>query len=68
MIVCAEGSYPVLVLLRAWAIWGTRKRVINILIWSYMIYVVVLMGGLMYGENFSKLPRLFCIFYSLKYL
>jgi hypothetical protein len=39
------GFSSVLVLVRAWAIWGTRKRVTNILTWSYVGYVMMLLAG-----------------------
>lgn len=39
----------VLVLLRAWAIWGTRRRVTNIFAWSYVGYIVVLMASSVHG-------------------
>ncbi|KAG1738999.1 hypothetical protein EDB19DRAFT_1712426 [Suillus lakei] len=36
-------SIHILVLVRGWAIWGTRKRVTKILIWSYLSYIVMLL-------------------------
>lgn len=46
--------------MRAWAIWGTQKRVASILIWSYVSYVLVLTGTATYSMttgqyNFSQL-------------
>ncbi|KAG1771103.1 hypothetical protein EV702DRAFT_1202132 [Suillus placidus] len=38
-------GFSVLVLVRAWAIWGARKWVTNILAWSYVCYVVMLLYG-----------------------
>ncbi|KAG2057566.1 hypothetical protein BDR06DRAFT_185021 [Suillus hirtellus] len=38
-------SIHILVLVRAWAIWGTRKRVANILGWSYVGYIIMLLAG-----------------------
>jgi hypothetical protein len=51
MMTCVEEYYLVLVLMRAWAIWGTRKRVIQILIMGYVGYVLMLMGASTYGIN-----------------
>ncbi|KAG1907902.1 uncharacterized protein F5891DRAFT_997744 [Suillus fuscotomentosus] len=42
-------SIHILVLLRAWAIWGTRRRVTNIFAWSYVGCIVVLMVSSVYG-------------------
>ncbi|KAG1795157.1 uncharacterized protein HD556DRAFT_1307740 [Suillus plorans] len=42
-------SIHILVLLRAWAIWGTRRRVTNIFTWSYVGYIVVLVASSAYG-------------------
>lgn len=47
----AEDGYSVLVLMRAWAIWGTRKRVTQILIMCYIGYVLMLMSAATYGIN-----------------
>ncbi|KAG2143819.1 uncharacterized protein EDB93DRAFT_1291165 [Suillus bovinus] len=38
-------SVHILVLVRAWAIWGTRRGVMNILAWSYVGYIVMLLVG-----------------------
>ncbi|KAJ8591435.1 hypothetical protein M405DRAFT_814417, partial [Rhizopogon salebrosus TDB-379] len=43
--------YLVLVLMRAWAIWGTRKRVTQVLIMGYICWVLMLMGATTYGIN-----------------
>ncbi|KAG1726146.1 hypothetical protein EDB19DRAFT_1833546 [Suillus lakei] len=48
MILSTE-SIHILVLMRAWAIWGTQKRVANILIWCYVLYVLVLTGTATYS-------------------
>jgi hypothetical protein len=48
---CAEEYYLVFVLMRAWAIWGTRKRVTQVLIMGYICWVLMLMGGATYGIN-----------------
>ncbi|KAG1880516.1 hypothetical protein C8R48DRAFT_167539 [Suillus tomentosus] len=48
MLVSVE-SIHILVLLRAWAIWGTRRRVTNIFAWSYVVYIVVLMASSVWG-------------------
>ncbi|KAG1844154.1 hypothetical protein F4604DRAFT_1980311 [Suillus subluteus] len=42
-------SIHIIVLMRTWAIWGTQKRVANILIWSYVSYILVLMGTATHG-------------------
>lgn len=47
--VLSTESIHIIVLMRAWAIWGTRKRVANILIWSYVSYVLVLTGTATYS-------------------
>lgn len=38
-------SIHILVLMRAWAIWGTRKHVTKILAWSYVGYILMLLAG-----------------------
>ncbi|KAG2093114.1 uncharacterized protein F5147DRAFT_840531 [Suillus discolor] len=38
-------SIHILVLVRAWAIWGTRKYVANIIGWSYVGYIIMLLAG-----------------------
>ncbi|KAG2032966.1 hypothetical protein BDR03DRAFT_968580 [Suillus americanus] len=48
-------SIHIIVLMRTWAIWGTQKRVANILIWSYVSYILVLMGTATYGAITSHL-------------
>ncbi|KAG2143807.1 uncharacterized protein EDB93DRAFT_1154904 [Suillus bovinus] len=59
--VLSSESIHILVLMRAWAIWGTRKRLTNILVGSYVIYVLILLGITMLGgihdshENFRYL-------------
>ncbi|KAG1908055.1 uncharacterized protein F5891DRAFT_998596 [Suillus fuscotomentosus] len=37
-------SIHLLVLIRAWAIWGTRKSIIKIMVGSYVFYVLALLG------------------------
>ncbi|KAJ8580187.1 hypothetical protein M405DRAFT_834780 [Rhizopogon salebrosus TDB-379] len=49
--ILSSASIHILVLMRAWAIWGTRKRVIQILIMGYVGYVLMLMGATTYGIN-----------------
>ncbi|KAG1867972.1 hypothetical protein DFJ58DRAFT_119304 [Suillus subalutaceus] len=44
-------SIHILVLMRAWAIWGTRKRVTKILTWSYVGYIVMLLSGSAFNLN-----------------
>ena len=34
--------------MRAWAIWGTGKRTLQILIWSYVIYLVIQLAGVLW--------------------
>ncbi|KAG2144277.1 hypothetical protein DEU56DRAFT_900131 [Suillus clintonianus] len=51
-------SIHILVLVRAWAIWGTRKRVTTILIWSYMLYVIMLLAGSANTLHISHIPYL----------
>ncbi|KAG2116355.1 hypothetical protein BD769DRAFT_1063537 [Suillus cothurnatus] len=50
---CSMGlsaeSIHIIVLMRTWAIWGTHKRVAHIIMWSYISYILVLMGTAMYG-------------------
>ncbi|OAX36204.1 hypothetical protein K503DRAFT_320674 [Rhizopogon vinicolor AM-OR11-026] len=43
----SSESIHILVLMRAWAIWGTRERTKKIFIWSYVIYCLVQLGGAM---------------------
>ncbi|KAG1735943.1 uncharacterized protein EDB91DRAFT_546555 [Suillus paluster] len=50
MFLSAETIH-ILVLMRAWAIWGTRKRVTKILIWSYLSYALIMMGSSVYSVN-----------------
>ncbi|KAG2117706.1 hypothetical protein DEU56DRAFT_157841 [Suillus clintonianus] len=52
-------SIHIVVLVRAWAIWGTRKRVTMILIWSYMLYVVVLLAVSANVVSSSRSPYLY---------
>ncbi|KAG1783406.1 hypothetical protein EV702DRAFT_1041083 [Suillus placidus] len=47
--VLSTESIHIIVLMRAWAIWGTQKRMTNILIWIYVSYVLVLMGMVTYS-------------------
>ncbi|KAG2336879.1 hypothetical protein BDR05DRAFT_970807 [Suillus weaverae] len=47
--VLSTESIHIIVLMRAWAIWGTQKRMTNILIWIYVSYVLVLMGIVTYS-------------------
>lgn len=58
--------HSVIVLMRAWAIWGTQKRVANILIWSYVSYVLVLTGTATYSmtTRHSRLIRLFILLFA----
>ena len=49
MMARAKGFYAVLVLMRAWAIWGTKRRTTKFLIWSYVIYFIVQMFGAMWS-------------------
>ncbi|KAG2066984.1 hypothetical protein BDR04DRAFT_890628 [Suillus decipiens] len=44
-------SIHIIVLMRTWAIWGTQKRVANVLIWSYISYVLVLTGTAAYSAT-----------------
>ncbi|KAG0691855.1 hypothetical protein DFH29DRAFT_1009997 [Suillus ampliporus] len=50
MIISSE-SIHILVLMRAWAILGTRTGVTRILIGSYMSYVLILLGAATYGAT-----------------
>ncbi|OAX31930.1 hypothetical protein K503DRAFT_777168, partial [Rhizopogon vinicolor AM-OR11-026] len=47
--ILSSASIHILVLVRASAIWGSRKRVTQILIMGYMGYVLILIGGTTYG-------------------
>ncbi|KAG2364833.1 hypothetical protein BDR07DRAFT_749369 [Suillus spraguei] len=44
-------SIHIIVLVRTWAIWGTQKRMASILIWSYVFYVLVLIGTAAYNAT-----------------
>ena len=46
---CSKGYFPVLILMRVWAIWGTRRQVTKILAWSYVIYCFMQLGGAMWA-------------------
>ncbi|KAG1842274.1 hypothetical protein DFJ58DRAFT_855428 [Suillus subalutaceus] len=48
-------SIHIIVLMRTWAIWGTQKRVANILIWSYVSYILVMTGTATHGAITSHL-------------
>jgi hypothetical protein len=65
-----EAFYSVIVLMRAWAIWGTQKRVANILIWSYVSYVLVLTGTAAYSMTIrhSRPIRLFILLFAKRLL
>lgn len=52
-------SVHILVLVRAWAIWGTRKRVTNILTWSYVGYVMMLLAGSAHTLQLGNIQYLF---------
>ncbi|KAG1735944.1 uncharacterized protein EDB91DRAFT_546988 [Suillus paluster] len=52
MILSSE-SIHILVLMRAWAIWGTRTGVSKILVGSYVSYVLILLGAATYGASHS---------------
>ncbi|KAG2057565.1 hypothetical protein BDR06DRAFT_184789 [Suillus hirtellus] len=40
----SSESIHLLVLIRAWAIWGTRERIIKIMVGTYVFYVLALLG------------------------
>ncbi|KAG0707925.1 hypothetical protein DFH29DRAFT_559705 [Suillus ampliporus] len=44
-------SIHITVLVRAWAIWGTRKIVTKILIWSYVSYILFVVIASAYSVN-----------------
>ncbi|KAG2144274.1 hypothetical protein DEU56DRAFT_237115 [Suillus clintonianus] len=50
MILSSE-SIHILVLMRAWAIWGTRRGVTKMLVGSYLTYVLILLGVSTYGAD-----------------
>ncbi|KAG2031662.1 hypothetical protein BDR03DRAFT_927672 [Suillus americanus] len=50
----------VLVLVRAWAIWGTRKRVTIILTWSYVGYILMLLTSSVRSLNTKNSGSLAC--------
>ncbi|KAG1771471.1 hypothetical protein EDD22DRAFT_966128 [Suillus occidentalis] len=54
-------SIHILVLVRAWAIWGTRKRVTNILAWSYVGYVMMLLSGSAHSLHANNIQYLLFI-------
>ena len=49
MVACAENISSVLVLTRAWAIWGTQRRVTRILVMGYIGYLLIVIGTTTYG-------------------
>ncbi|KAG1812828.1 uncharacterized protein BJ212DRAFT_1276159, partial [Suillus subaureus] len=55
-------SIHILVLVRAWAIWGTRKRVTNILAWSYVGYVVTMLASSAYSVRAGDGESLHSVF------
>jgi hypothetical protein len=67
MVAHAENQYSVLVLIRAWAIWGTSRSVTNILVGSYATYVLILLALASYGANHDsgRPPSCFSFTYSL---
>ncbi|KAG2124453.1 hypothetical protein DEU56DRAFT_595995 [Suillus clintonianus] len=52
-------SIHIVVLIRAWAIWGTRKRVTMILIGSYTLYIVMLLVSSASVLHLSTIPYLY---------
>ncbi|KIJ65439.1 hypothetical protein HYDPIDRAFT_27445 [Hydnomerulius pinastri MD-312] len=56
LILSAESTH-ILVLMRAWAIWGCRKRVAAVLIGIYLAYIVVLLGSTAAGANTGNFHR-----------
>jgi hypothetical protein len=62
------GFSQVLVLVRAWAIWGTRKRTTNLIAWSYMGYIVTLLSSSAYSVhagNSTSLRSVFILFVKM---
>ncbi|KAG1874459.1 hypothetical protein F4604DRAFT_1764894 [Suillus subluteus] len=47
----SSESIHILVLIRAWAIWGAQRGMSNILIGSYVSYVLILLGVSSYGAH-----------------
>jgi hypothetical protein len=62
------GFSSVLVLVRAWAIWGTRKRVTKILAWSYVCYILMLLTGSAHNLSAKKSGLFSPFFYSEKWM
>ncbi|KAG1812825.1 uncharacterized protein BJ212DRAFT_1588845 [Suillus subaureus] len=52
-------SIHILVLVRAWAIWGTRKRLTNIFTWSYVGYVLMLLISSVHSLHARNIQFLF---------
>ncbi|KAG1735942.1 uncharacterized protein EDB91DRAFT_1083567 [Suillus paluster] len=48
--ILSTASIRILVLTRAWAICGTQKRAIKILVWSYMSCILMLIGAATYSR------------------
>ncbi|OAX33558.1 hypothetical protein K503DRAFT_748599 [Rhizopogon vinicolor AM-OR11-026] len=74
-LVLSSESIHILVLMRASAIWGTRKRVTQIFIMAYTAYILVLMGGATHGiidnneEHFRHLHQIkVCVWAIPKYM
>ncbi|OJA16357.1 hypothetical protein AZE42_07818 [Rhizopogon vesiculosus] len=66
-LILSSASIHILVLMRASAIWGTRKRVTQILIMGYMGYVLMLIGWTTYGIHNKQGTRLACFLFILPF-
>ncbi|KAJ8591424.1 hypothetical protein M405DRAFT_735084 [Rhizopogon salebrosus TDB-379] len=67
----SSETIHILVLMRAWAIWGTGKRTTRVLIWSYIVYLLIQMAGALITVKGGHISWLLCFFrpcHSLKYV
>lgn len=60
MMARAKGIYSVLVLMRAWAIWGTGKRTSQVLLWSYVIYFIIQLAGALWTVKGGHIGQSCC--------
>ncbi|KAH7890955.1 hypothetical protein F5I97DRAFT_1923455 [Phlebopus sp. FC_14] len=52
-------SIHIVVILRAWAIWGCKRRIAVILISIYLVYFLLMLGMMIFGSNTSDFQEFY---------